>query len=405
MKKTIYILIGIFCLGLVVVFVSRSIHENSVSKSVAAAHGEAAGLPTVAVARVQREDLSRFLTLSAEFRPYQEVNVHAKVSGYVQKIGVDVGDHVKAGDTLAVLEIPELKDDLKKASASTRVAKEAVKRAQAKYDDIHSSSQRLMQVAKEQPNLVAAQDVDSARNQDQAAAAALSEAQQQVEECQANENKMLTMISYAVITAPFDGVITHRYADTGALVQAGTTSNTQAMPVVSIAQDNLLRLVFPVPESAVSYVQNGTPVEVMVSSLNKSFNGKVVRFSCKVDRTTRTMETEVDIPNPDLHFTPGMYASVKITIEERKNVLNIPVQSLSSGDQPTVMVINKEGTVEEKIIKTGMETPEAIEVLSGLEEDDLVVVGARGQLRTGEHVTPRIMELAQTKVKSGGAHG
>lgn len=391
-------------MGLISILAARSFYGKGVAKSITTTDGSME-LPTVAVAKVQRDDLSRSLTMSAEFRPFQEVDVHAKVSGYVQVINVDVGDHLKAGDTIAVLEIPELKDDLKKASAATRVAKEGVKRAQAKYDDVHSSSQRLLQVAKEQPNLVAEQDVDSARNEDQAAAAALSEARQQVEECQANENKMLTMISYAVITAPFDGVITHRYADTGALVQAGTTSNTQAMPVVSIAQDNLLRLVFPVPESVVSYIQNGTPVDVTVSSLNKSFNGKVARFSSKVDRNTRTMETEVDVPNTDSHFTPGMYASVKITVEERKNVLDIPVQSLSSGEQPSVFVINKEGQIEARIIKTGMETPDTIEVLSGLDEGDLVVVGARGQLRPGERVIPKIMELAQTKAKSGGTHG
>lgn len=402
MKKIISITTGVVGLGLGAFLIWHWLHGDDAKRAIAE---KSVKSPKVAVAKVQREDLSQSLTLSAEFRPYQEVNVHAKVSGYVQSIVVDVGDHVKAGDTIATLEIPELNDDLKKASASTKAAKEEVKRAQAKYDEVHSASQRLIQVAKEQPNLIAEQDVDTARSQDQAAAAALSAAQLQVAESEANENRMVTMTGYAVITAPFDGVITHRYADTGALVQAGTTSNTQAMPVVSIIQDNLLRLIFPVPESAVSCIQNGTPVEVTVLSSGESFRGKVTRFAAKVDRATRTMETEVDVPNADLRLTPGMIASVSIATQERKNVLSIPVESLSSGKQSTVLVINKEGTLEEKVVKTGMETPESIEVLSGLNEDDLVVVGARGQLRPGEHVTPEMMKLAQTKRRSGGTNG
>ena len=241
------------------------------------------------------------------FVPYQSVSIHAKVAGYVKSISVDIGDHVKAGQVIAVLEIPELKDDLKKASAELMTAREEVKRAQANYEDVHLAYQRLTAVAKANPKLVAQQDVDTSRTKDDAMASALSAARNRVSEGEANVGKMQTMLDYASITAPFDGVITKRYADAGALVQAGTASETQTMPVVDIAEDDILRLVFPVPESAVPKVHNGLPVEITINALKQTFPGKVTRFAGKVDVATRTMRTEVDVPNPDGKFTPGMY--------------------------------------------------------------------------------------------------
>lgn len=348
---------------------------------------------TVAVAKAVREDLSQFTTLTAEFVPYQNVSVHAKVAGYVKSISVDIGDHVKTGQVIAVLEIPELNDDVKKASAELMTAREEVKRADANYEDVHLAYQRLTAVAKANPKLVAQQDVDTARSKDDSLASALSAAQNRVAEGEANVGKMQTMLDYASITAPFDGVITRRYADAGSLVQAGTASETQTMPVVDIAEDDVLRLIFPVPESVVPKIHNELPVEIAVNALKQTFPGKVTRFAGKVDVATRTMRTEVDVPNPDGKFTPGMYATVKVPLEQRQNVIAVPLQALSSGDTPTVMVLNKEGLLEERKVTLGLETSTEAEILSGLQEGEMVVTGSRASLHPGQHATGKLVEL------------
>jgi len=234
---------------------------------------------------------------------------------------------------------------------------------------------------------VAQQDLDAARDQDQASEAAIASARQSVAESEANESRIRTMLGYAVITAPFDGVITRRYADTGALIQAGTSSNTQAMPVVSLAEDRLLRLVFPVPESAVPFVREGTPVDVDVQSLQRKFAGKVVRFSGQVDRATRTMQTEVDVPNPDLRLTPGMYASVSVVLENRPNALSVPVQAVAGG---TALVVGPDGAVEERSVKLGLATPGRVEVVDGLRENERVVIGGRTRVRPGDRVEAKV---------------
>ncbi|HXK12856.1 MAG TPA: efflux RND transporter periplasmic adaptor subunit [Vicinamibacteria bacterium] len=342
---------------------------------------------TVAAARVRRADLARTITLSAEFRPFQEVSVHAKVAGYVRSIRVDVGDHVRRGDTIATLEIPELADDVHKAAAATQAAREELKRAQARHDELHLVAQRLQQVVLQRPNLVAQQDIDSARDQDMAGQASLDAARHSVEEGEANESRMQTMLGYGVITAPFDGVITRRYADTGALIQAGTSSNTQAMPVVSLAEDRLLRLAFPVPESAVPFVREGTTVQIEVLAVHRKFAGAVARLAGQVDRETRTMLTEVDVPNPDLGFTPGMYATVTLALDQRTNVLAVPVRAIAEGK---ALVVGADGKLEQRTVRIGLETPEDVEVLAGLNEGELVVAGARSLLRGGDRVVPKV---------------
>jgi len=376
-RKLVYPFVALAALALVVVLARPGRGRG----------GGAATPRTVAAVRVRKMDLARTLTLSAEFRPFQEVAVHAKVAGYLRDIRVDVGDHVHRGETIATLEIPELADDLRKANASTQAAREELRRAQARHDELHLVAGRLQQVATERPNLVAQQDIDSARDQDEAGEASLAASRHGVEESEADENRVKTMIGYGVITAPFDGVVTRRYADTGALIQAGTSSNTQAMPVVSLAEDRLLRLSFPVPESAVPFVEDGTPVEIDVLAVRRTIAGKVARHSGQVDRATRTMETEVDVPNVDLGLTPGMYATATLTLERRPGTLAVPVRALAEG---TALAVGAGGVLEQRKVRVGLETPENVEVLSGLAEGDLVVVGGRAMLRAGDRVSPKV---------------
>ncbi len=340
--------------------------------------------PTVAVTHPKHEDLSRSVSLTAEFRPYQEVDLHAKVSGYVREIYVDVGDHVKAGDILAILEIPELQEDLKKAQAAVLTAKQEVQSAQAAFEETDQINTRLMAASKEAVGLIAQQDLDTSAAKNRASAANLQAAKQKVEEAEAEADRMRTMADYAKIIAPFDGVVTKRYADTGSLIQAGTSSNTQSMPLVRLAELKRLRLDFPVPESSVGEVHLGDAVEINVASLGRTFTAKVSRFAQSVDDSTRTMLTEIDVDNPNFTFLPGMYATAQLTLADKKDALSIPIQCVSTGESPTVLVLNQDHKVEERQVSVGLETPSKAQILSGLNEQDLVVIGSRSSVPVGQ---------------------
>jgi RND family efflux transporter MFP subunit len=348
----------------------------------------------VAVAKVTRENLSRSVDLTAEFLPWQEVEIHAKVAGYVKQINVDVGDHAKAGDVLATLEIPEIEDEERQADAAVLTVQEEVKSMQATLDESSLLEQRLNAAAKETQGLVAQQDLDNANSKARSDEANLAAAKQKVTEAQDNAAHLRDLVAYSKVYAPFDGVVTRRYADTGALVQAGTvqsgtSGNANSMPLVSFEELKRLRLEFPVPESDVAYVHLGDPVSVSVSALNKTFEGKVARFAQKVDTATRTMLTEVDVDNADFLYTPGMYATVRLTLAQKKDVLTVPLQSVEAGDAPFVLVV-KNDRIEQRAVELGIETSDRAEIVSGLNEGDLVVVGNRSALQPGEAVSRQL---------------
>jgi RND family efflux transporter MFP subunit len=371
----------------------------------------ASDVPTVAVARTTTENLSHDLILTAEFRPFQEVDVMAKVAGYIKRINVDVGDRVKLGDPLATLEIPEMADDQRRASAAlersqAEVARagDELQRAESAHQIVHLSLQRLAAVAEKRPGLIAQQEIDDARSKDLVAEAqvasaksGLAAATDQVHVNTSDLDRVRTMLDYTRVTAPFAGVVTKRYADTGSMIQAGTASQTQAMPVVQLSENTLLRLVLPVPESAVPTVHIGQQVEVRVPTLNRSFPGRVARFSDKVSLATRTMATEVDVPNPGLVLIPGMYAEVDLTLDRRNAVLAIPVTAVdvdSAAATGRVMVITANNRVEVRTISLGIETASKVEVRSGLNEGDLVVIAGRSGLQPGEEVRPKVTTMA-----------
>lgn len=349
------------------------------------------------------------LVLTAEFAPYQEVDVMAKVSGYIKKVYVDVGDTVRAGQLLAELEVPEMGDELVKANAAIERAKAdvqrartEVERAQTSHKMAHLTSERVSAVAKTRPGLVAQQEVDDARNRDLVAEAqiataqsALSAALKAVEVSEADARKARTLQSYLQVTAPFAGVVTRRFVDNGAMIQAGTSSHTQALPVVRISDNRMLRLSLPVPESAVSQVRQGAPVQVRVPSLESEFHGRVARFSQRISTSTRTMTTEVDVPNPRSLLVPGMFAEAVITLGERNAVLSVPVAAVDRvGETSTVLCVKADRTVERRAVATGLESAEKLEITHGLAEGDLVVIGRRDQLKPGQLVEPKEVVIA-----------
>lgn len=393
------ILAGVLILGLLVIL-------RFSGKNAKAGASPNSSVQPVAVALVKRTAIANSLSLSGAFRPYQQVDVHAKVAGYIRQIYVDVGDHVKAGQILAILEVPELnaqvagaRADIRRDQDAIRRSESEIQRAQSTYTAYHSSYTRLKQASESRPGLIAEQELDDSLAKDkegeaqtESARATLAESQSQLAVAHAALDRLSALEAYSRITAPFAGVVTKRYADTGALIQAGTASETQSMPVVQLEEWSRLRLVVPVPESAVPALQLGSVVKVHVSAMNRDFDGKVARFADSLDEETRTMHTEIDVENADGTLKDGMYAVAKITLKQQNDALTVPVQALdrnSSG--ATVLIVDAQGRVELRQVKLGVEGSNRVEVVSGLTENDRVIIGNRSELHPGEKVSPKLV--------------
>ena len=393
-------LVSIAGVSAAALFLASCGRSQKASANTVAAVSEAT---SVGVAKVSRKSLGRSLTLSSELVPFQEIDVYAKESGYVRKLNVDYGSRVKEGDVMAVLEIPELEFQLQQDDAATKAASDQIthaqhelSRVQAQGKVLHLEYQRLNSVAKSKPGLVAQQEVDDAEGKDLAAQAqveasqsSLEAAQSQLALAKAKRQHDQALFDYSKITAPFAGVVTQRFANYGTLMQAGTSSSTQAIPLVRLSEDDKFRLVIPVPESYVRYIRVGDPVAVSVPSQNRSFPGKVTRFSVDVKEETRTMHTEVDVPNPNHVLIPGLYAEATITLEDKNDTLSIPLQAVDhSGDKTSVYVASPSGKLETRTVTLGIQTATDAEVLSGVKEGELVVVSDHSGLKAGQEVRP-----------------
>src|SRR5271156_2841316 len=370
---------------------------------------DAAHAPIAPVVKVARRNLSNTLEIASEFQPLQEIEVYAKVSGYIKKLYVDWGTHVKKGQLLAELEIPELQEQLQQDEAGARRsdqdlsrAREELNRAQSAYNVAHLTYTRLAEVQKSRPELMAQEEIDAAQGKDLEASAGVSSArdaaaaaEQGLPAAKAALGKDEAMFGYARITAPFDGVVTQIYAYTGALLPAGTSSNKGDLALCQLSQNNVLRLVIPVPERAVPDIHLGDSVKIEVSGANDSFAGQIVRFSDQIETQTRTMHTEVQVPNSKYLLVPGMYASVKIPLRSASNALSVPLQAVEStgSDSGTVLLVNAANRVEQREVKLGIRTATAAEILSGLNENDAVIFGEQNQFKVGELVSPRTVAV------------
>jgi RND family efflux transporter MFP subunit len=357
-----------------------------------------------AVSVVERGNISHVLSLAGQFQPYQVIDVHAKVSGYVRHIYVDIGDRVRTGQTLAVLEVPELnaqyrgsQSEKQRSKEQINIAQHEISRAVAGHLALQANYDRLVQASRTQPGLIAEQELDDARAKADAsqaqvdtARATLSAARQQSDVAQADMERYGALQSYATITAPLSGVVVWRYADTGALIQAGTSSDIQSLPLVKLSQSDLLRLRLPVPEDAVGYIHEGDTVQIRVDALHRSFTGKIVRFTRNVSLDTRTMETEVDVPNKNLSIDPGMYANTYVQLAHKENILTIPLLAIQRDDsgKTFVLVVDRQNQVHQSAVVLGIQGSLLAEVKSGLQQGDRVVLGNAARYKDGEHITP-----------------
>ncbi len=364
----------------------------------------AAETPIVPISVVGPATLQNNIVLSAEFEPFQDVDVMAKVAGYVRDIRVDIGSHVKTGDVLAVLEVPEIQDELQKAKAGVAgaqanvvTAQADIQRAEAAAKIAHLSYQRVNDVATKNKGLVPRQDVDVAQSRDAEAIAQLASAKSELQAAEDSKAaadseyaRAGAMMQYATIRAPFDGIVTKRYANTGSMIQAGISSETQAMPLVRLAQYDVLRLTLPVPVTDAAEIKDGESVDVIVSNPSRTIRGKISRYAGSVQMATRTMDTQVDVPNADGSLLPGMYAEVHLHLADRPNVMSVPVDAVDGlGTSVEQAYVVRDGVVHVVQVTTGLQTPTRLEILSGLKAGDQVIVGRHSGLSDDEKVQAR----------------
>jgi membrane fusion protein, multidrug efflux system len=313
---------------------------------------------TVVVIRPQRGDIYRSITLPGDLVGLYQSTLYAKVTGYLKSISVDKGDWVKEGQVLAVIEVPELQQRLA--------------RAKADMDVQHLTYQRLAQVWKSDPRLVARQDVDIAQGK-------YLEAKAQVDELEA-------MVSYTEIIAPFDGVITGRFADPGALIKAGGAQTSSApdqgsaspsngsSPVLSLALIDTIRTYVYVPQDAVAWVRRGMPARLTLQDLpGRTFNGTVARYATSLDLGTRTMLTEIDLKNPKHELYPGMYANVTLELERHRDALKVPESAIGSSSGGKYVMVAQDGKLRKQDVTIGINTGRTAEIVSGLSGGEAVV--------------------------------
>jgi len=366
-------------------------------------NAHAAEAPSAKVAVAARGDIAHTLSLAGQFQPYQVVDVHPKVTGFMVKINVDIGDKVRKGQTLAVLEVPELNAQLKGTVFEVQRAKDdllrtqhEIKRAEAVHSALHAYYERLLETSKAQPGLIAQQELDDAESKDlssesqvDAAKAAAAAAEQHTEVAHSDNDRVQALKNYTNVVAPLDGVIVWRYADTGALIQSGTNSNEQDIPIVRLSQSSLLRLRMPIPENDVQFVHLGDPMQVRVDAIGRSFTGKIVRFTRDVNFETRTMETEIDVDNQDLSISPGMYANTQMQLARASNVTTIPVEALVlKENREEVYSLDAGNRVRIRNVEVGLRGSKLAEIKNGLEPGDRVILGGQENYTEGEQVSP-----------------
>jgi RND family efflux transporter MFP subunit len=423
-SKRTAVLVVVVVVAVAAIWIGFSRHGDARTSANSTTTSSTNDAPSVAVATVQLRPAVSSITVPGVFQAYQDVLIHAKVSGYIKKIFVDIGDRVNTGQVLAILEIPELNAQVDAAQAAvTRDQSEIertnhdVSRAVAIHAALHSEYGRLKTAASTMPGLVAQQEIDDKQSADlsseaqiDAAKSAYAAAHAKMSEDLATLEHFKALQAYSYVRAPFDGIITFRYADTGALIAAGTSESTNAMPIVRLAQSGLLRLRMPVPESDADYMRIGGPAVVRVQATGERINAKIVRFTRSMDRSTRTMLTEVDIPNSDLHLAPGMYADTTFPLQRDGKAMVVPIDAIVEGDQPYVLVVDDNNYVVKSPVVLGIQGPNFYQVISGVKVGDRVIVGNQSDYQPGQTVSPSPVDMdltafRQTSMPRGAAAG
>ncbi|MBV8628898.1 MAG: efflux RND transporter periplasmic adaptor subunit [Paraburkholderia sp.] len=328
----------------------------------------------VAVITPGHAPASQELLLPGSVMPFADASIYARTSGYIQHWYTDIGAQVKAGQTLAVIETPELDAQLKQARADEASA-------QANFNYANSTAQRWQQMLQTQS--VSQQDADAKTSDMQAKRAMLDSAQ-------ANVARLAEMVSYEKVSAPFDGVITSRNVDVGALVTAGGSPGLAAMPgeLFHIEQTDTLRIFVDVPQDDASAVTPGTQVYLTTQQYpGRQFPATVSRSAGVIDPVSRTLRLEIDVDNHAHALMPGAYAQVHLALVTTRPALDLPVSALLfRPDGVTVAVVGSDNKVQLKNVTIGRDFGTHVEIATGIAATDRVINNPGDAISEGESV-------------------
>lgn len=341
-------------------------------------------LPTVSVVEPIHQPAVRAVTLTASVDAFDKATLYAKVSGYLEWIKVDRGDWVKKGQVLAHLEVPEIEKEYERAQAAAGEAEASSSRARAVVGLKEVTYQRLEGIRSSQPDVISQQDVDVARSEFEVAQNDVKVAEAKLELARAEVGRLRALVDYASIRSPYDGVVTARFADPGALIQAGASGPAEKAALVTVMDMCRVRVFVDVPEAEVAHTERGDPAEVRLDGLpDKVFRGTVTRFSTALDPQTRTMRAEIDFENHEHTIRPGMFGKATIKLGEEKVAMFLPAQALRLGaDGGSFVFVVREGRVRAVPVRTGLDDGRLVEVI-GLRGNETVVLASPDRLEDG----------------------
>jgi RND family efflux transporter MFP subunit len=348
--------------------------------------------PRVEVVRPRRFTVAQRLQTNATLEAFEEADLFAKVSGYLSEVRVDIGDHVKAGQVLAVVDVPEMKQELAEAKAQLESKRSALESALRQQDRNKADLALQNALAKDREQLGEGRGFISDRTLDQVHANAdiakadlgVAEANRalaanQVDVAAATVEKIKTLLAYTEIVAPFDGVVARRQVNRGDLVQAATATRTtpSAGSLFTVQRIDTIRVFCDVPESDVPHLHVGDPAIVKPSGFDGPFIGKVTRFSLRLDPETRDMRTEIDLPNPEERLYPGMYAEVSLEMNRRPDALTVPTGAVGLDGVGHFVYTITDDRITRLAVRTGLTDGGRVEVTAGLSEDTAVVASIK----------------------------
>ncbi|MGY3472298.1 efflux RND transporter periplasmic adaptor subunit [Bradyrhizobium ottawaense] len=361
----------------------------------------------VEMVRPRRITVAQRLQTNATLEAFEEVDIFAKVSGYLSEVRVDIGDHVKAGQVLAVIDVPEMKQELAEAEAQLESKRSGLESARRQVDHSRANSVLQNALAKDREQLGEGRGFISDRTLDQVHADAdiakadlgVAEANRdlavhQVDVAAATVEKIKALLAYTQIVAPFDGVVARRQVNRGDLVQAATATRAtlSAGSLFTVQSINTIRVFCDIPENDAPHVHVGDLALVKPAGFaGQGFTGKVTRFSMRLDPETRNMRTEIDLPNPQEQLYPGTYAMVSLEMDRHEDALTVPTAAVGSDSSGSFVYSITGKRVTRLSIHTGLTDNSRIEVTSGLSENTPVVASATTAPAVQTAVEPEIV--------------
>jgi RND family efflux transporter MFP subunit len=356
---------------------------------------KADGPSRVEVVRPRRVMVARRLQTNATLEAFEEADLFAKVSGYLSDVRVDIGDHVKAGQVLAVIDVPEMEQELAEAKAQLESKQSSLELARRQLDHykanitLQNALLRRREELGAEGHFVSDRTLDEVRAGAEIAKADLSVAEanlalaaNQVDVAAATVERIKALLAYKQIVAPFDGVVARRLVNRGDLVQVATTA-TRTTPTAgslfTVQRIDTIRVFCDVPENDVPHVHIGDQAIVKPSGFDgEPFSGKVTRFSVRLDPETRNMRTEIDLSNIDERLYPGMYAEVSLEMDQRQDALTVPAAAVGSDGDGNFVYTITDNRITRIAVKTGLADNGRIEVTEGLSEATPVVATVKG---------------------------